>query len=85
MSLWPFRYFVLEWKKMSAPCSNGLWNTGVANVLSTMSSAPAWWAISAAAPRSMSRISGFVGVSTMIARVADVTASAMRWGSRQST
>ena len=35
VSLWPARYFVAEWKTMSAPRSSGRWRTGVANVLST--------------------------------------------------
>ncbi len=70
---------------MSAPWSNGRWNTGVANVLSTMSSAPAWCAASAAAVRSVIHMSGFVGVSTSTATVRGVHASAIRWASRVST
>ena len=35
MSLWPFRYLVVEWSTMSAPNSSGRWKNGVAKVLST--------------------------------------------------
>ena len=34
-SLWPPKYFVVEWSTMSAPSSSGRWSAGVANVLST--------------------------------------------------
>ena len=47
MSLWPLRYLVAECMTMSAPCSIGRVSTGVAEVLSTPSTAPARWAISA--------------------------------------
>src|SRR2546425_1266038 len=30
MSLWPFRYFVVEWSTTSAPSSSGRWKHGVA-------------------------------------------------------
>jgi hypothetical protein len=56
----------------------------VANVLSTISNAPAFCAISSGTKVGEPH-QGFVGVSTMIARVLDVIASAMRCGSRQST
>ena len=35
MSLWPFRYLVVECSTMSAPSSSGRWKNGVAKVLST--------------------------------------------------
>ena len=85
MSLWPLRYLVVEWKTMSAPSLNGCWKKGDAKVLSTMSRAPALRATAEAAWRSVSRIRGFVGVSTTMARVAGVIASATRCGSRVST
>ena len=47
MSLWPFRYFVVEWNTMCAPYSSGRWKYGVANVLSTISSTPRRFAIAA--------------------------------------
>ena len=47
-SEWPPRYFVVEWTTMSAPSSSGSWRYGVANVLSTTTSAPAACAASAA-------------------------------------
>ncbi len=85
MSLWPLRYLVVEWNTMSAPSVNGCWKNGDANVLSTISNALALWAIWPTAARSVSRISGFVGVSTTMARVVGVMASATRCGSRVST
>ena len=63
MSEWPFRYFVVEWRTMSAPNCSGCWKTGVANVLSTTNKALAFRAISPVAARSHSRIIGLVGVS----------------------
>src|SRR5881296_2264175 len=41
MSEWPFRYFVVECRTMSAPNSSGCWKYGVAKVLSTTNSARA--------------------------------------------
>ena len=35
VSEWPARYFVAEWKTMSAPTVSGRWSAGDANVLST--------------------------------------------------
>ena len=70
---------------MSAPNVSGFWKNGDANVLSTISSAPARLAIALAAARSVSRMSGFVGVSTSSAFVVGVMASAIRCGSRVST
>ena len=64
LSLWPFRYFVVLWVTRSAPNSIGRWMYGLANVLSTTSFAPCRWASSAAARRSVIRITGLVGVST---------------------
>ena len=53
MSLCPLRYLVLECQTMSAPVSSGRWKIGVAKVLSTIVSAPARLAMSAAAARSV--------------------------------
>ena len=39
-SEWPARYFVTLWTTRSAPRLNGCWKNGVANVLSTTTSAP---------------------------------------------
>ena len=47
-SEWPPRYFVVEWTTRSAPSSSGCCRYGVANVLSTTSSAPTACAASAA-------------------------------------
>ena len=85
MSLWPLRYFVVEWNTMFAPYSSGRWKNGVANVLSTTSSTPRVFAIAAAAARSVSRMSGFVGVSSSIATVFGVMAPSIFCGSRVST
>ena len=68
VSLWPARYFVAEWKTMSAPRSSGRWSAGEANVLSTTTQRP-HRAVAVALPdggdggRAMSTIfrSGFVG------------------------
>ena len=35
VSEWPARYFVAEWKTMSAPSVSGRWTAGEENVLST--------------------------------------------------
>ena len=58
----------------SAPCSSGRWLTGVANVLSTTTSALRLRATTPAMSTTFS--SGFVGVSTQISFVASVTAAA---------
>ncbi len=55
---------MVEWNTMSAPNSKGRWKTGEAKVLSTISTADVRCAISAAARKSVTRISGFDGVST---------------------
>src|SRR5438445_663081 len=85
MSLWPFRYLVVECSTMSAPSSSGRWKQGVAKVLSTTNRAPARCATSAVARRSHSPIIGFVGVSAKSNRVSGVTAAAMASVSAPST
>ncbi len=55
---------------MSAPCSSGRVSTGVAQVESTASTAPAAWAISATAAMSVSDQSGLAGVSAQTSFVA---------------
>ena len=62
-SEWPFRYFVAECMTMSAPCSSGRVSTGVAQVESTASLAPASCAASAAAAISVTPHIGLDGVS----------------------
>ncbi len=68
-SEWPLRYFVAECITISAPNSKGRVNTGVATVESTASFAPAFFAISAVAARSVIVHSGLAGVSTQISFV----------------
>ena len=67
-SEWPPRYFVVECTTRSAPSESGCWRYGVANVLSTASSAPAACAASAARRMSTTLRSGFDGVSTQTSR-----------------
>jgi hypothetical protein len=67
-SEWPPRYFVVEWRTMSAPRSSGVCRNGVANVLSTTSNAPAAFAAAATAAMSTRLRSGFVGVSIQTSR-----------------
>src|SRR5476649_1510067 len=74
LSLWPLRYLVVLWVTRSAPNSIGRWMYGLANVLSTTSLALWRWARSAAARRSVMRITGLVGVSTNSIFVAGVIA-----------
>ena len=74
LSLWPLRYLVVLWVTRSAPNSIGRWMYGLAKVLSTTSRASWRWARSAAARRSVSRITGLVGVSTNSILVAGVIA-----------
>ena len=74
LSLWPFRYFVVLWTTRSAPNSIGRCTYGLANVLSTTSRTSWRCASSAAAARSVSRITGLVGVSTNSIFVAGVIA-----------
>ena len=66
MSEWPLRYLVAECMTMSAPCSIGRVSTGDATVESTASSAPARWAMSAAAAMSVMPQVGLAGVSAQI-------------------
>ena len=61
---------------MSAPSESGCCRYGVANVLSTTTSAPAAWAASAAARMSTMFSSGFVGVSSQRMRVRSSRCSA---------
>ena len=63
-SEWPPMYFVTLCTTASAPSSSGRWSTGVANVLSTTTRAPASCAIAATAGRSTILSIGFDGVST---------------------
>ena len=63
----PPRYLVVECTTASAPSSSGRWTTGVANVLSTATSAPCLRSTTAAMSTTFS--SGLVGVSTQISRV----------------
>ncbi len=62
-------YLVVECTTTSAPRASGRWRYGDANVLSTTSRASPSWATCASAAMSAMPSSGFVGVSTMIARV----------------
>ena len=64
VSVWPPRYFVVEWTTASAPRSSGCWRYGVAKVLSTTSVAPTACAAAAALRMSTMLSSGFDGVST---------------------
>ena len=61
MSLWPFRYLVVEWSTMSAPISSGRWKIGVAKVLSTAKRSPRDAVRSPTARRSVRNIIGLVG------------------------
>ena len=62
-------YFVTLWTTMSAPSCSGRCRTGVANVLSTTTSAPAACATEATASMSTIFSSGFDGVSIQTTRV----------------
>ena len=65
LSLWPLRYFVVLCTTRSAPSAIGRWTTGLAKVLSTTSRALC--ACGDRPPpraRSVSRMTGLVGVST---------------------
>ena len=68
-SLCPLRYLVAECMTRSAPSAKGRVRTGVAVVLSTASTAPAAWAISAAPSMSVTDHSGLAGVSIQTSRV----------------
>ncbi len=63
-SLWPLMYFVVEWMTTSAPSSRGRCRSGVRNVLSTTTRAPTSCAAALIAARSVTRSSGFDGVSS---------------------
>ena len=69
-SEWPFRYLVAECITTSAPSASGRVKTGVAQVESTASRAPAAWAIRAAPAMSLTPQSGLLGVSSQISFVA---------------
>ncbi|MNP08931.1 hypothetical protein D3C76_1010180 [compost metagenome] len=61
---WPSMYLVAEWITTSAPSFSGCCSAGVQKQLSTASSAPRAWAISASAAMSTSSASGLDGDST---------------------
>src|SRR5678815_1975183 len=67
-SLWPFRYFVVEWTTMSAPSAMGCCRAGERKVLSTTTVAPAAWATAATRRTSVMRSSGLLGVSIQTRR-----------------
>ena len=69
-------YLVSECTTRSAPCASGRCSTGVANVASTDSSAPASCAIAATASTSVTRVVGLAGVSTCTSRVCGRIAAA---------
>ena len=68
----PPRYFVVECTTTSAPSSSGRWLAGVANVLSTATSASRLRATTPAMSTTLS--SGLVGVSTQTRRVSSADA-----------
>jgi hypothetical protein len=70
---------------MSAPCSIGRVSTGVATVESTPSSAPAPWAISAAAAMSVTLQVGLAGVSIHTSLVAPGLTAAARASVRSAS
>ena len=84
-SLWPPRYFVAECTTTSAPSVSGCWRYGVANVLSTTTSAPRSWASCATASMSIHVSSGLVGVSSQTTRVSSGHAAASASTSVRST
>ena len=69
-------YFVVECTTASAPRASGCCRYGEAKVLSTTSSAPASWLISASAARSAMPSSGLVGVSTQTSRAGRAASAA---------
>ncbi|MOA58198.1 hypothetical protein D3C78_1825450 [compost metagenome] len=69
-------YLVAEWMTISAPRANGFCSTGVQKQLSTASSAPLAWAMSASAAMSTSSASGLEGDSTMNSLVLGLQAAA---------
>ncbi len=66
---------VAEWTTMSAPNFIGCCNAGEQKQLSTTSSAPALWAMSATAAMSATSVSGFEGVSRKNSLVFGLTAA----------
>ena len=78
LSLWPLRYFVVLWMTRSAPSSIGRWRYGLAKVLSTTSRRRADARDRPRRRRSVSRITGLLGVSTNSMRVAGVNARSTR-------
>ncbi len=74
-SEWPARYFVTLWTTMSAPSWNGCWKSGVANVLSTTTSAPAACAAALIAAMSYTSRRGLVGDSIQTSFVRSFSAS----------
>ncbi len=75
MSECPARYFVTLCTTMSAPNSNGCWKTGVANVLSTTTSALRACASLLTAAMSVISKRGLVGDSIQTSRVFGVIAA----------
>ena len=67
---------VAECTTMSAPCSIGLHNTGVATVASTTSGTPASWATVASPARSAISPDGLAITSAYTSRVRSVIAAA---------
>jgi hypothetical protein len=84
-SPWPLRNFVPLWKTTSAPHSRGRQRTGVAKVLSTIRSAPAFLAAFETAARSATPTSGFEIVSIATALVPGRIASGRSSGPTNST
>ena len=66
---WPSRYLVPEWMTKSAPNSTGFCSAGEQKQLSTASTAPPRWAMSARAAMSQTSVSGLVGDSAISRRV----------------
>ena len=60
---WPSRYLVPLCVMRSAPIDAGCWSAGLQKQLSTASSAPPAWAMSASARMSHTSVSGLLGVS----------------------
>src|SRR5271165_3855235 len=65
-SEWPLRYLLAECIATSAPSASGRVKTGVAQVESTATNAPAAWAIRAAPSMSLTPQSGLLGVSSQM-------------------
>ena len=76
MSLWPFRYLVVVWNdEVGAELDRPLEVRGRERVVDDAAARRAGARSRAAAARSVSRISGLVGVSTKSSRVVGVMAS----------